>query len=158
MQDICMFDSVFRNTSGFGLMAAVWQLVCNQKMVSWNIQKFGVWIIYLFYVFERSLFCANIRLHLFDQNTVKTIQLWHGIITIQNNLFLFEYMFKCTKAVFFSIITPVVSVTQSSEIIIIYWFTAQETFLIIINVENSCAAFSFSGNCHRFLFSGLFDE
>ncbi len=58
----------------------------------------------------------------------------------------------------FSIITPVVSVTQSSEIIIIYWFTAQETFLIMINVENSCAAFSFSGNSHRFLFLGLFDE
>ncbi len=27
-----------------------------------------------------------------------------------------------------------------SEIIIICWFAAQETFLIIINVENSCAA------------------
>ncbi len=58
----------------------------------------------------------------------------------------------------FSIITPVFSVTQSSEIIIIYWFTAQETFLIIINVENRCAAFSFSGNGHRFLFLWLFDE
>ncbi len=29
---------------------------------------------------------------------------------------------------------------QSSEIIIICWFAAQEIFLIIINVENSCAA------------------
>ncbi len=27
-----------------------------------------------------------------------------------------------------------------SEIILICWFTAQETFQIIINVENSCAA------------------
>ncbi len=27
-----------------------------------------------------------------------------------------------------------------SEIILICWFAAQETFLIIINVENSCAA------------------
>ncbi len=53
---------------------------------------------------------------------------------------------------YFSIITPVVSVTQSSEIIIIYWFTAQETFLIIINVENSCAAFSFSGTVIDFYF------
>ncbi len=34
----------------------------------------------------------------------------------------------------FSIITPVFSVTWSSEIILI-WFDAQETFLIIINVE-----------------------
>ncbi len=33
-------------------------------------------------------------------------------------------------------ITPVFSVTWSSEIIIIYWFAAQETFLIMINVEN----------------------
>jgi len=27
-----------------------------------------------------------------------------------------------------------------SEIIIICWFAAQETFIIITNVENSCAA------------------
>ncbi len=40
----------------------------------------------------------------------------------------------------FSIITPVFSFTWSSEIILICWFAAQETFLIIINVENSCAA------------------
>ncbi len=31
-----------------------------------------------------------------------------------------------------------------SEIILICWFAAQETFLIIINVENSCAASYFS--------------
>ncbi len=46
----------------------------------------------------------------------------------------------------FSIITPVFSVTWSSEIILIYWFTAQETF-IIIHFENSCAALYFCGNC-----------
>ncbi len=40
----------------------------------------------------------------------------------------------------FSFITPVFSDTWSSEIIIIYWFDDQETFLIIINVEISCAA------------------
>ncbi len=38
----------------------------------------------------------------------------------------------------FSIITPVFSVTWSSEIILICWFAAQQTFLIIINVQNSC--------------------
>ncbi len=38
------------------------------------------------------------------------------------------------------IITSVFSVTWSSEIILIYWFAAQETFLIIINVENSIFA------------------
>ncbi len=40
----------------------------------------------------------------------------------------------------FRIITPVFSVTWSSEIILICWFAAQETFLIISNVENSSAA------------------
>ncbi len=35
----------------------------------------------------------------------------------------------------FSIIPPVFSVTWSSEIIIIYWFSAQETFSIIAKVE-----------------------
>ncbi len=28
-----------------------------------------------------------------------------------------------------------------SEIILICWFAAQETFIIIINIENSCAVF-----------------
>ncbi len=50
------------------------------------------------------------------------------------------------RSCIFSIITPVFSVTWSSEIIIICWFDAQETFLIIINVEDSCAAQYFSGN------------
>ncbi len=36
-----------------------------------------------------------------------------------------------------------------SEIILIYWFAARETFLIIINVENSCAAQYFWGNHER---------
>ncbi len=40
-----------------------------------------------------------------------------------------------------------------SEIILICWFAAQETFLIIINVENSCTASYFCGNCYA-----LFDE
>ncbi len=43
-----------------------------------------------------------------------------------------------------------------SEIIIIYWFAAQETFLIIISVQNSCAASYFCGN--RSIYSGFFDE
>ncbi len=49
-------------------------------------------------------------------------------------------IYFCDQSCIFSIITPVFSVTWSSEIILICWFTAQETFLIIINVENSCAA------------------
>ncbi len=45
----------------------------------------------------------------------------------------------------------VFSVTWSSEIIIICWFAAQETFMIIINVENSCAAQYFCGNWDTFI-------
>ncbi len=57
-----------------------------------------------------------------------------------------------------SIITPVFCVTWSSEIIIICWFAARETFLIIINVENSRAAEYLRGNRDTFNFSGFFDE
>ncbi len=62
------------------------------------------------------------------------------------------------RSCIFSMITPVFSVTWSSEIILIYWFTDQETFLIIINVENSWAASYFCGNRDTFYFLGLFDE
>ncbi len=31
------------------------------------------------------------------------------------------------------------SVSHESEIILIYWFIAHETFIFIINAENSCA-------------------
>ncbi len=68
------------------------------------------------------------------------------------NLFLW-----CT-AEFIIIITPVFRVTWSSEIILINWFTAQETFLIIINVEKSCAASYFCGNCAKCYFSEFSDE
>ncbi len=55
-------------------------------------------------------------------------------------------IYFCDQICIFSIITPVFSVTWCSEIILIWWFAAQETFLIIINVENSCAAQYFCGN------------
>ncbi len=51
-----------------------------------------------------------------------------------------------------------------SEIILIYWFAAQETLIIIINVENSCAASHFGGNGDIYInniyhiFPGYFDE
>ncbi len=50
------------------------------------------------------------------------------------------YFIIFDQSCIFSIITAVFSVAWSSEIILIFWFTAQEIFLIIINVENSCAA------------------
>ncbi len=55
------------------------------------------------------------------------------------------------------IITPVFSVTWSSEIIIIYWFAAQETFLIIINVENSRAT-QFVETVMHLIFSVFFEQ
>ncbi len=59
------------------------------------------------------------------------------------DLNLFEdVMYSCDQRWIFSIITHVFSVTWS-EISLICWFAAQEAFLIIINVENSCAAFFF---------------
>ncbi len=45
-----------------------------------------------------------------------------------------------------------------SEIILICWFAAQEAFMIIIDVENSCAAEYFCGNRDTFYFSGFTDE
>ncbi len=54
------------------------------------------------------------------------------------------------RSCIFSIITAVFSVTWSSEISLICWFTAHETFIIIMNVENSCAASYFCGNCDIF--------
>ncbi len=53
----------------------------------------------------------------------------------------------------FSIITAVFSVTWSSEIILIFWFAAQDKF-IIINVKNSTAANFRNGNTFS---TGFFD-
>ncbi len=59
-------------------------------------------------------------------------------------IFLFQYILKCNLLlgckveISESLLQSSVS-HDPSEIIIIYWFAAQETFLIIINVENSCA-------------------
>ncbi len=67
--------------------------------------------------------------------------LWN-IIPESNNCFLCESIVKCDLFLWSKLNFPV---TWSSEIIIICWFADQETFLIIINVENSCAASCFCG-------------
>ncbi len=60
-------------------------------------------------------------------------------------------MYLCDQ----SWITPVFSVTWSSEIILIYWFDAQNTYLIIINIE----IFFFSCmETDTFYFQGFTDE
>ncbi len=52
----------------------------------------------------------------------------------------------------FSIITPVFRVTWSSEIILIWWFAAQETFLTIVNVKNSfCCLIFYDQDSFRIL-------
>jgi len=45
-----------------------------------------------------------------------------------------------------------------SEIILIWWFTAQETCIIITNVENSGAASCFCGNHDTFFLMILWIE
>ncbi len=86
-------------------------------------------------VSERSLFCSP-RLHLFDQKYCKNSEMLLKFklavfcLNICSNIIYF-----CDQSCIFSIITAVFSVTWSSEIIIIYWFAAQQTFLIIINVH-----------------------
>lgn len=65
--------------------------------------------------------------------TQQHIILWN-IITILNNRFLFEYIFKNNIPVMVEV------ELHSSEIILIHWFGSQETFIIIFKVENSCAA------------------
>ncbi len=81
-------------------------------------------------------------------------------LIILNNRFLFEYILKCNlfpwcKAEFSATLLQSSVSHDPSEIIIIYLFAAKETFLIIINVENNCAALC--GNSgHSFI--GFFDE
>ncbi len=78
------------------------------------------------------------------KNTVKTAMFWN-IITSSNNCFPFEYILKCNLFLWCKASLLQSSVSYDpSEIILICWFTAQETFLIIINVENS----SVSTNIH----------
>ncbi len=75
---------------------------------------------------------------------------------------IFEYILKC---IFFSVIKAEFSASllqssvshDPSEIILICWFAAQGTFLIIIIVENSCSASYFCKNCNIY-FLGLYVE
>ncbi len=99
---------------------------------------------------ERSLFCSS-RLHLFDQIYSKNCQI---LLSLKIAVF---YVNIIEKAVFSASLLQSSVSHDPSEIIIICWFAAQEIFLIIINVENSCAAQYFCGNCDAFYFSGFTD-
>ncbi len=94
-------------------------------------------------------------LHLFDEKYSKNCKkeiIYKIVLQFKINVF-YEYIAKCN---FYSIISPVFS--DPSEITLICWFAAQETSLIIINVENSWASSYFFGNCDIFSFLGFFDE
>ncbi len=85
-----------------------------------------------------------------------TVKLWN-ISTISNNCFLCEHMLKCNlflwcKAEFSASLLQFSVSHDPSEIILICWFAAQETFLIIINFENSCAATYFLWKLWHFIF------
>ncbi len=85
----------------------------------------------LFLLSIHLIWAALIRLHLGTQ---------HSSLETFINLLLF---------------TEVSVSHNSSEIILICWFVVQETFIIIINVKNSFAAYLFCGNndttiCIRF--------
>ncbi len=65
----------------------------------------------------------------------------------------------------FCIISPVSVPHDPSEVFLIYWFAAQETILIITNIEYNCACtirdffiIFFRGNCDKVYFLGYFDE
>jgi len=105
--------------------------------VEWRSGKFWIIIIIartfglrirtntLHLVFERSLLCSP-RLHLFDQKYSNIVK-----YTV------YIYIFKCfcdDKAEFSASLLQSSVSHDSSEIILICWFAAQETFLIIINV------------------------
>ncbi len=93
------------------------------------VQLFGV--AKLFNVFERSLLCTWIK------NTLKIVILWNSIRITVFYFNIFEnIIYFCT---FSAAITPVFSVTwffRNHSMLICF----QETFLLIINVKNSCVA------------------
>ncbi len=106
-----------------------------QPVLHWHtnttLQKFGA-----VRILNRSLFCSP-RLHLIDQKHSKIVKLYYNSKQAFSMWIYVKMSFiSVMRSCIFSIITPVFSVTWSSEIIIICWFAAQETFLIIINVEN----------------------
>jgi len=87
--------------------------------------------------FDVGLFCSS-RLHLFDQKCSKSVILCN-IIAILKWLFFYFNKVSFIPVIKASLLQSSVS-HDPSEIIKIWWFAAQETFLININVENNCDA------------------
>ncbi len=100
-----------------------------------------------FFNVSKILLCSP-RLHLFSwlKNIVKKPVILWNICIIENGSFVFKYILKCNipviKAEFSASLLQSSVSHDPSEIILICWFAAQETFIIIIiNVENNSAAF-----------------
>ncbi len=83
------------------------------------------------------MFCLSM-LHLFDLFRTKKVNII-TIIVFYLNTFTVQVIFWCNAEFTASFLQSSVS-NDPSEIIIICWFAAQETLIIIINVENSCVA------------------
>ncbi len=112
-------------------------------MLSTTIQKFLLFLKKVSYGHQAYIYLIK--------NTIKTVIMWN-IITIWKRYFIFECILKTSfipviKAVFSASLLQSSVSHDSSEIILICWFAAQETFLININVENS-----FCGNGNIFHF------
>ncbi len=93
-------------------------------------------------IFERSLLCLPI-LHLFGQKKSHIVKYYDITIQFKITVFYFNIfenvIYSWVDTAEFS--AAVTSVSHiPTEIIIICRFAAQETFLIIIHIENSCAA------------------
>ncbi len=112
---------------------------------AWVLSHVSIYVQY-----HSKVFCSP-RLHLFDQKYSKNCEIFLRCVLYFN--ILWNVIYACDQSCIFSIITPVFSVTWSSEIIIIYWLAAQEILLIIISVENGCAASYFCLNIFRILFN-----
>ncbi len=93
----------------------------------------------------------KVSINLINIQFKKKKSLWN--ITILGKCFLLIYcknvIYSCDQSWIFSIITPVISVTWSSEIILICWLAVQEAFLI---VKKSCAASYFLETAIHFIF------
>ncbi len=97
--------------------------------------------------------CMRVCVYVYESESYahqekKKLIIWN-FITIKNVYF--NIFIPVMQSWILSIITPVFSVTWSSEIIVICWYVAKETFLIVINVKNSCAASNFWNLIHFFL-------
>ncbi len=122
-------------------MSLYWPLLflhcekCRKLQLLYLHNHSKVWDLRNVNVFERVSFAHQGCIYLI-KNPIKTVKLWNNIIIIQNNTFLFEYILKYNlflwyKAAFSASLLQSSVSHDPSEIILIYWFAAQENFLLL---------------------------